>query len=700
MLFHALLLAQTITAVSAAQAPTLDGRLDEAIWQGPAAITQLRQRTPSEGTLASEATSVWVAYDRDHLYVAFRAEQRTPLRAYYLEPDFGGGDDTLSILIDPWRDRRNGYVFTVNANGVRKDQLVTDNGRYQNEAWNGVWWAEARRTEDGWTGELRIPFSTLTYPIADVQSWGFNIQRRFARRRLAAVWQGWQRRFNFADPGVAGTLEGLRSIRSGQRVQIQPYGMAGLAALDQDTSAPLTSLYNVGLDVNALVAPPVKLTLTINPDFAQVEADQAQLNLSHHSLYLPEKRLFFIEGKDFFSFATSSGNQPFYSRRIGLDEEGNPLPILGGVRLLGRSGKTNVGLLTAQMSPESWRFEETRNASVLRVKQNILKRSAIGALATASTQGASVEGVAGLDLRLRTTEFATNKTLELTAAGALGWSRAAGQQGETWRLALAWPNANWTGQLSWERISRDYDPALGFTALNGVDRLWLNAHYTHAFKDPKHRLRNIQFGPFDGYLELDDETHEWSHYRLNIIPLEGVTRGGQWAKLELVLKGYQLSDDWEIIDGYTAPAGAYNDFGVRANYYRGSQGQLGVYGYVEEASYFGGRRTSSRLWLQWKANRHLRLATGNGVYWMRADEQAALGRDHYLRVHSSINRRWHGSLLGQWNSDSQETLINLRLRYIPRPGADAYLVLNQALDQEGVSLGTSVQGKLVWRYGL
>ena len=177
-------------------------------------------------------------------------------------------------------------MFTVNANGVRKDQLVTDNGRYQNEAWNGVWWAEARRTEDGWTGELRIPFSTLTYPIADVQSWGFNIQRRFARRRLAAVWQGWQRRFNFADPGVAGTLEGLRSIRSGQRVQIQPYGMAGLAALDQDTSAPLTSLYNVGLDVNALVAPPVKLTLTINPDFAQVEADQAQLNLSHHSLYL------------------------------------------------------------------------------------------------------------------------------------------------------------------------------------------------------------------------------------------------------------------------------------------------------------------------------------------------------------------------------------------------------------------------------
>ena len=157
MLFHTLLLAQTITAVSAAQAPTLDGRLDEAIWQGPAAITQLRQRTPSEGTLASEATSVWVAYDRDHLYVAFRAEQRTPLRAYYLEPDFGGGDDTLSILIDPWRDRRNGYVFTVNANGVRKDQLVTDNGRYQNEAWNGVWWAEARRTQDGWTGELGSP---------------------------------------------------------------------------------------------------------------------------------------------------------------------------------------------------------------------------------------------------------------------------------------------------------------------------------------------------------------------------------------------------------------------------------------------------------------------------------------------------------------------------------------------------------------
>ena len=695
-----IMLAQSISAVSVAQPPTLDGRLDEAVWQTPASITTLRQRIPKEGVKASEPTKVWVAYDRDALYVAFEAKQSTPVRAYYLEPDFERNDDTISLLIDPWKDRRNGYLFEVNANGARKDYLVTDNGRSKNKAWNGVWWAEVRQGEGTWSGELRIPFSTLTYPVSEVQSWGFNVQRRFAQRRLTAVWQGWQRRFRFDDPGVAGTLDGLRSIRSGQRVQAQPYAMAGAERLTDSNPHAINTLYGVGLDLDALVTPSVKLTVTINPDFAQVEADKAELNLSHHSLYLPEKRLFFIEGKDFFSFATSEANQPFYSRRIGLNDDGDPQPILGGVRLLGRTGKTNLGLLTTQMSDAAWNVENTHNASVVRIKHNVLKRSAVGALATASTHGQNTDGVAGLDLRLRTTELAGNKTLEFTAAGALGWSNLDGQKGETWRLALSWPNASWTGQLSWERISDDYEPALGFTALNGVDRLHLNAHYTYTYKDPKHPLRNIQFGPFDGYLELDENSGSWSHYRLNIIPLEGVNRAGRWAKLDVVFKGYQLDEAWEILDGYTAPIGEYNDLGIRVNYYHGSQGQLGIYGYIEEASYFGGRRTSSRLWLQWKANRHLRLATGNGVYWMRAENQAALGRDHYLRLRSSINRAWHGSLLGQWNSNSDELLINLRVRYIPRPGADAYLVFNQAFDKNGVSTGTSVQAKLVWRYGL
>jgi hypothetical protein len=700
MLSLTLVFAQVVSATPAVQPPRIDGRLDEQLWQGEPIISELRQRAPQEGAPATDDTKVWVSYDRDHLYIAFEVIQASPVRAYYLEPDFSRGDDTIAVLIDPWKDRRNGFLFEINANGARKDVLTTDNGSSRNSAWNGVWWAETQRNLKGWTAELRIPFATLNFPLAEVHSWGFNVQRRISKGRQEAVWQGWQRRFDFADPAVAGTLEGLRSIRSGQRVQLRPYAMGGFSKVTEDGVVEQIALKGVGLDVDALISPPVKLSVTINPDFAQVEADQAQLNLSHHSLYLPEKRLFFIEGKDFFSFGTSSSNQPFYSRRIGLDEEDEPQAILGGIRLLGRAGKTRIGLLSAQVSEEAWSLDKTHNASVIRVKQNLFKQSSIGGLGTVLTQGSDVQGVAGLDLRLRSTQFLGKNTIEAEAAGAVGWSNDEGQKGETWRLGLDWPNKNWDAGLMWERISADYEPALGFTALTGVDRLRLDTHYTHHYKNLKHPLRNIQFSPFTGYIELDEETAAWSHYRVDVVPIEGVSRGGRWAKLNLFAKGFVLDEPWEILEGYTAAVGEYQDVGIQAMFANGWQRQLGLYTYIEEAQYFGGRRTSGRLWVQWKASPNFRVSSSNGLYWMRNDDSSALGRDHNLRLRSSLNRAWHGSLLGQWNSASENTLVNLRLRYIPRPGADAYLVLNQAWDKSWTPIGTSIQAKLVWQYGL
>jgi hypothetical protein len=355
------------------------------------------------------------------------------------------------------------------------------------------------------------------------------------------------------------------------------------------------------------------------------------------------------------------------------------------------------------MSEQAWKALRTTNASVLRLTQDIFKRSTVGAISTMKVHGEQTDLMGGLDLRLRSTEFLGKHTLEFIAAAGLSKQLGEGEgedQGETWRLGLRWPNAVWNGHMSWERIASSYWPELGFVALRGVDRFNLRAHHTHHYKNPKAVLRNRQFGLFSGYLETDEESSDWKHYSASITPFEAVTRSGMWGKISVQGKGYELAEDWEILDDFTAKAGPHHDFGVQAMFANGWHRQLGIFTYIEEAQYFGARRSSGRLWMQLKANKHLRLSISNGLYWVRHNAGDSLARDHSLRARLSLNRALHGSVLMQWNSQTEETLINLRLRAIPRPGADAYLVINQAFDKDWQDAGTSVQGKLVWRYGI
>jgi hypothetical protein len=352
------------------------------------------------------------------------------------------------------------------------------------------------------------------------------------------------------------------------------------------------------------------------------------------------------------------------------------------------------------LAPQAWTLENTQNASAVRVKQGVFKRSAIGGLATLSTQGAQHQGVGGLDLQLRSTQIIPNKTVELIAAAALGFDGDQGQKGDTWRLALRWPNARWNAHLGWEHISSDYDPPLGFIALQGVNRLRARAHYTHHYKNPKHALRNLQATPLDVYAEFEDDSGAWSHYRVEVVPLEGVTRSGMWAKAALMLRGFQLSEPWEILSDFSAPAGTHHDWGAQAMFANGWHRQINVFMLLEESQYFGASRSRARFWTQWKASPHFRASTSNALYWIRHGGDHTVARTHNLRTTVSLNRRWHSSLFGQWNSESEEALINARVRWIPRPGADVYLVLNQAFDPDWNAAGTSIQAKIAWRYGL
>ena len=267
----------------------------------------------------SERTEVALLYDEDALYIAFWGYDLEPDRiiASRMERDFSwGSDDCFEVIIDTYADHRTGYLFVTNPNGARADALVTDNGRRSNGDWDGVWNVRARTTAEGWFAEFRIPFATLKFPDAPEQTWGINFERNIRRKREQALWQGWSRNYNLEQVSHAGTLEGIAGVSSGHLIDVRPHLIGGI---DNTRGEPQDRVAVLGVWASYLLTPTFKLNVTINPDFAQVESDRLQVNLSRFSITYPELREFFLEGQEFFDFSLGDDIRPFYSRRHRWD---------------------------------------------------------------------------------------------------------------------------------------------------------------------------------------------------------------------------------------------------------------------------------------------------------------------------------------------------------------------------------------------
>jgi hypothetical protein len=304
----------------------VDGLLDEAVWSQAPAVTGLRQQEPLEGEPATEVTEVRVIYDGSTLYVGVLAYDREPDRILarilqrdrVMEMGFGGGepqfggDDGVAILFDPFHDHRNALVFATNPNGAEFDAMVTDEGREFNIDWRAIWDVRAQRTAEGWSAEFAIPFRTLRYP-GDGRTWGFNVSRMIRRKNEAALWSAWSRdNEGLLRVSRAGHLEGLVDLpRAGMNLEVKPYVLGGATQertdlADIDTEPEI----KVGLDAKYEVRPGLLLDATLNTDFAQVEVDDEQVNLTRFSLFFPEKREFFLENAGIFEFGTRGFFEP------------------------------------------------------------------------------------------------------------------------------------------------------------------------------------------------------------------------------------------------------------------------------------------------------------------------------------------------------------------------------------------------------
>ena len=305
----------------------LDGKPDEAVWKRAVHIKNFTQRELNIGEPATERTEVAILYTAKTLYIGFWGYDRNPQKiiAREMKRDFDwGGEDNFEVIIDTYNDDRNGFLFAINPNAARADAQVLNNGESFNKFWNGVWDAKTTITDEGWFAEIAIPFSTLKFPSdAQEQIWGINFERNIRRKREQLLWQGWSRDSELELLNRAGTLAGLDSIVSKDFIEIKPYTIGG----GEFTPGQEEGQWNAGGDINYLITPTLRMNLTLNTDFAQVEADRQQINLTRFPLFFPERREFFLEGQDYFDMGMGNSTIPFYSRKIGLAEDRSTVPI-------------------------------------------------------------------------------------------------------------------------------------------------------------------------------------------------------------------------------------------------------------------------------------------------------------------------------------------------------------------------------------
>ncbi len=468
----------------------LDGRFDEAVWKRAVPAADFIQRDPDNGKPATEPTEVRIVYSRNALYLGVTCFDSEPdkLIGYQRRRDeFLQSDDKFQWVIDTYLDARSAYSFEMNPSGLMADEIrgVGTNNRQ----WDGIWNAKVLRSEIGWTLEIEIPFRTLNFK-ADSDTWGINFARTVQRKNEETLWMGWPRNQGLNRMTNAGLLTGIRDVSQGPGLDIKPYGVTNTQSSPGRGDSKTKTDASAGVDLFYNPTPGLRANLTINTDFAQTEVDQRLVNLTRFPLFFPERRDFFLDGSTFLDFGTGGffgggggfgfgggGGQnnlllPFFSRRIGLDANGNPQKIDVGGKLTGQVGREDIGVLQVRTGRENAAAGE--DFTVLRLKHRMLRQSYVGALYTKRHTRESVApdlDTVGLDFRFQTSTFLGKQNLQasgfyLNTTNPLntGQSAAYGFQAE-------YPNDLWFGEFQYREVQKNYNAAVGFAQRTGYRRM-------------------------------------------------------------------------------------------------------------------------------------------------------------------------------------------------------------------------------------
>ena len=677
------------------QSIEIDGDFSEADWQHAKPIDQFVQTEPDEGVPITESTEVRILYDEKNIYFGFTCSSShgNNIVANEMRRDSENlrENDNVFILLDTYNDKRSGVFFRINPLGAMQDIALTNSGDSQNESWDAVWNCRSKINDTYWTTEIAIPFSQLRFNRSDPMVWGVNFGRTIRQNNEDATWVPVSRQYGSLSKyrtANLGSLVGLAGITSSRRLEFLPYVLPGVSRTAEDEGTD--GKFDAGLDFKYGLTSNLTADLTLNTDFAQVEADQEQVNLTRFNLFFPEKRPFFLEGAGLFDFGIprpSFFRPPplllFYSRRIGL-EEGHAIPIIGGGKITGKVGPYGVGLLNVltdefhtdpSVTDEDDIVDVSRtNYSVLRLTRDLFSGSSIGAIAINKQDTDTYNRAGGLDFAYRPNDSIDVRGLwARTYEAEVSSKNDAMYFGGTWRSSLLRFNGTYTF------IGEHFNPEIGYVRRQGSRRFRGQMRFTPWPR--KFGVRRIFMGPeVDYILNQDDELETREFSLTNWFQLEQ----GSWINVEIRRTSEFLDEDFEIRDDVIIPIGDYNLTTFRTmidtDEGRKISGRFGAnYG-----TFFNGTNRGFDIQANFKPSGRLAFETQYQFNRVELPTEDPFNVNVFgSRIVYSFTTTLFAKLFAQWNSDDEVISTNFLLNYIYRPGSDFYLVFNQTYDSDG-----------------
>ena len=698
----------------------IDGDLTEEDWKHAESIDEFVQIEPYEGEISSQPMEVRILYDTENIYFGFTCfdSEISKLVANEMRRDSRDlhENDTVFLILDTYDDKRSGFFFRMNALGAIQDRAVTNSGDTLNRDWDAVVECKSKINDTYWTSELSIPFSQLRFKQSDQIVWGMNTGRELARNQEEMIWvpvpasYGGMAKYRTAN---LGRLVGISDVAPSRNLEVLPYILPGVTQINEnDAGLETDGKFKMGVDVKYGITSNLTTDVTYNTDFAQVEADEEQVNLTRFSLFFPEKRPFFLEGAGLFDFGIprSSYRRPppmllFYSRRIGL-AEGNAIPIIFGGKASGKVGSYGVGFLNVltdefhDADTEDDPLDVPRtNYSVMRITKDIASGSRIGIIAVNKDEIGDYNRAGGFDF-----EYRPNDSMDVRGMWSRTFEPGIAGQNNAWYLGSNWRSNRFRLEGSYTDIDADFNPAVGYVRRTGIRQFRGEARWVPM--PQRFGIRQIWTGPEINYiLNHNNVLEEWNISYTNWFEFDT----GDYILFNGKRTFERLNDVFDFRDGVEIPIGDYssNSYHVRLSSSDSRPISTTLGGGIED--FYNGEVRRAYIQTTLKPNGHLSLSAQyqfNQVvdlpemYFTDGQPRPVYVNLFRGRVDYSFTTGLFAKLFAQWNTDANVVSTNFLINYIYRSGSDFYFVFNQTYDTNGTTrsrlLDSTVVAKMTY----
>ena len=662
----------------------IDGRLDDEVYRDIAPITELIQQEPRSGEAISEQTEVWLMFDDENIYVACRCWDDNPDRIISNEMRRDNSNqrfhDNFGVVLDTFHDRRNGFLFSITPIGGFTDATFANESSF-NQNWNAVWQNKTSRFDRGWIAEMAIPFKSLRYGPGRAQTWGINVRRTIRSKNevsyLMPMDPAWGTSNAFFRVSAAATLIGIEAPRAAKNIELKPYAISSLST-DRISRPALNNEVDgdIGFDAKLGVTKGLTADFTYNTDFAQVEDDEAQVNLTRFALSFPEKREFFLEGQGVFTIGGSGGDAPqlFYSRRIGLFGS-RSVPIVGGGRLTGKVGSWSIGALNIESDDDETVRAAQTNFTVLRLRRDVFRRSTVGAMFT--NRSASL-AVPGGDNQMFAVDgnFAFLRNVELN--GYLARTSTPGLRGDDYSYRGRFEYAGDRYGLTLDRLAVEdnFNPEVGFMrredfrASSGLFRF---------SPRPKARQTIRQYHVESAIDYVTDTQNRLESRELRGSFRTDLQNGDQFGVA--YLRSFEsLVVPFRIAEGVVVPVGGHTFDTLRATYNPGPQHRVSGSYALEVGSFYTGAKTTATARGRVEINSRLTFEPNISLNWVDLPEGRFTNTVLGTRGTYTMSPRAFVAALVQYSSSTTSALANVRLRWEYHPGSELFVVYSEGRD--------------------